>query len=63
MTDDQKEAFNHIAYSYRSWPMTDPEGVLARYNELLAHVEQLIEDAVYEANEQRDYWDKEHGES
>ena len=42
MTEDQKEEFNHIAYSYRSWPGDDQAGVVARYDELVKHVEDLI---------------------
>ena len=42
MTEDQKEEFNHIAYSYRSWPGADQAGVVARYDELVAYVESLM---------------------
>jgi hypothetical protein len=38
----EEEEFNNIAYRYRSWPLTDPEGVSARYEELVAHVRELI---------------------
>jgi len=46
MTDVRREfddeEFSSIAYSYRAWPMTDSEGVVARYNELVAYVQELI---------------------
>ena len=34
-----EEEFNHIAYSYRSWPSTDPIGVSERYDELVNYVQ------------------------
>jgi hypothetical protein len=45
MTDDQLERFDSVAYSYRSWPATDPAGVVKRFNELVALVSELIEEA------------------
>lgn len=59
MNEAEKERFNHIAYAYRSWPGTDPQGVLARYNELLLHVIELIALAVEDEREQRDFFEKE----
>lgn len=41
-----EETFNHIAYAYRSWPMEDQAGVVARYEELVKYVESCIEYAV-----------------
>ena len=35
-----EEEFNSIAYAYRAWPESDPQGVVDRYNELLAYVKQ-----------------------
>lgn len=43
MTEQEAEEFNAVAYSYRSWPTTDQAGVVARFEELRAFVEQLIE--------------------
>ena len=34
-----EEEFNSIAFAYRAWPESDPQGVVDRYNELLAYVE------------------------
>lgn len=36
------EEFDRHAYAYRSWPMEDQAGVVARFNELVAYVESLI---------------------
>jgi hypothetical protein len=36
-----EEEFNHIAYSYRSWPSTDPIGVSERYDELVNYVQSI----------------------
>ena len=38
------EEFDRIAYAYRSWPATDPAGVVARFEELKRYVEQLMSD-------------------
>lgn len=44
LDDAQKEEFISRAYSYRSWPVTDQEGVCARYEELKAFLGRLIEE-------------------
>jgi hypothetical protein len=33
-----EEEFNKVAYSYRSWPASDPVGVASRYRDLLDFV-------------------------
>jgi hypothetical protein len=35
-----EEAFNVLAYNYRSWPASDVDGVSNRYKELLAVFEE-----------------------
>jgi hypothetical protein len=40
-----EEEFNHIAYSYRSWPSTDPIGVSERYDELVNYVQSITHSA------------------
>ena len=40
-----EEEFNHIAYSYRSWPSTDPIGVSERYDELVNYVQSITHPA------------------
>ena len=37
-----KEEFDRYAYAYRSWPSSDPAGVVARFDELTAYVDGLI---------------------
>lgn len=34
-----EEEFNKVAYSYRSWPASDPVGVASRYRDLLDFIE------------------------
>ena len=46
LTKEQREEFDHMAYNYRSWPMRDPVGVVASFEELLVHVEALMDCAV-----------------
>ena len=36
-----EEEFNAIAYSYRSWPFSDPKGVSDRYEELVKYVQSI----------------------
>lgn len=36
------EEFERIAYSYRSWPGDDINGVRERYDELVAYVKHMI---------------------
>lgn len=45
LDEAEQEEFNAIAYSYRSWPATDPKGVADRYDELLRYVAKIIEDS------------------
>ena len=42
------EEFDGYAYAYRAWPGSDPAGVAARFNELTAYVESLIESEIEE---------------
>jgi hypothetical protein len=41
MTFD-RETFDHVAYTYRAWPGSDPIGVVAKFEELIFYVESLI---------------------
>ena len=42
MTHAELEDFGAVAYAYRSSPADKPTGVVARFDELVAHVEGLI---------------------
>jgi len=56
-----EEEFNHIAYSYRSWPSTDPIGVSERYDELVNYVQSITHPAKTLTDEEiwqitEDFW-------
>ena len=34
----ESEEFNGVCYSYRAWPITDPAGVVARFEELKEYI-------------------------
>lgn len=48
MTEEQLEAFNHIAYAYRTARLERPADVAEAFKRLVDHVESLIDDAVQE---------------
>ena len=37
------EEFDSVAYSYRSWPVTDPAGVVKRFEELKDFIRKEID--------------------
>jgi hypothetical protein len=45
------DEFNRIAYAYRSWPGSDPQGVVDRYEELCEFVRDVMSDDAYELRE------------
>jgi hypothetical protein len=50
------EDFNAVAYNYRSWPGSDPKGVVERYEELCKFVREAIEEAASNASESSSEW-------
>ena len=54
------EEFEGIAYAYRSWPMTDPSGVVARFAELKKYVEEEIANAIDLERQNNEYFIVEH---